>query len=119
MSLSHRIDKDPFVGYLRRLLHVEPVRLKGTPTRRKGEVDQVMIMAPSLTIGLHATMIQCGSELEAWVGGKLGQTQGFVWGRRLKVWELNPRMLERVWANDGGCPTREVAGGASRDPRGS
>ena len=41
MSLSHRIDKDSFVGHLRRILHVEPARLKGTPTRRKGEVDQV------------------------------------------------------------------------------
>ena len=46
MSLSHRIDKDSFVGHLRRLLHVEPVRLKGTPTRRKGEVDQVMGLVP-------------------------------------------------------------------------
>ena len=41
MSLSHRIDKDSFVGHLRRILHVEPARLKGTPTRRKEEVDQV------------------------------------------------------------------------------
>jgi len=41
MSLSHRIDKDSFVGHVRRLLHVEPVRLKGAPTRRKGEVDHV------------------------------------------------------------------------------
>ena len=38
---SHRFDKDLFVGHLRRLLHVEPVRFKGTSTRRKGEVDQV------------------------------------------------------------------------------
>ena len=46
MSLSHRIDKDSFVGHLRRILHVEPARLKGTPTRRKGEVDQVMGPVP-------------------------------------------------------------------------
>ena len=46
MSLSHRIDKDSFVGHLRRILHVEPARLKGTPTRRKEEVDQVMGPVP-------------------------------------------------------------------------
>jgi hypothetical protein len=43
--LSYRIDKDIFVGHLRRRLHVEPARLK---ERRVGEKEE-LIKSPHST----------------------------------------------------------------------